>query len=97
MINGPKQEEEEENEETHSHTHTHRLSSYILSARAEKKMSTKLAIIAQPVVQYEMMHDHDRWCTYIIDFLKLYYVTNRFGVNTMMIRPAVLCALCINR
>lgn len=33
MINGPKQEEEEENEETH----THRLSSSILSARAEQK------------------------------------------------------------
>lgn len=95
MINRPKQEEEEENEETHSHTHTDCL--HISYLHEPKKMSTKLAIIAQPVVQYEMMHDHDRWCTYIIDFLKLYYVTNRFGVNTMMIRPAVLCALCINR
>lgn len=50
MINGPKQEEEEENDRRN--THTHRLSSYILSARAEKKrLSTKLAIIAQPAVQ----------------------------------------------
>lgn len=38
-----------------------RLCSYILSARAEKKMSIRYGILYQRSTIIIMMHDHDRW------------------------------------
>lgn len=59
-------------------------------------MSAKLAITAQPAVQYEM-HDHDRWHIHYRLFetlLRYKSIPSQYDDDTT---GAVPCALCIDR